>query len=337
MSEPTAIDQGQQLPAGGGGEGEATTVRQAPAARFSIRQLVPFLALIILFGLFTLVKGSVFIAPSNLLVIAQQSVVLAIVAFGMTFVIVAGSIDLSVGSVVGLSTIVTAMVGINDPVLGLIVGPLVGLTCGLINGVVFTYGRIPSFIVTLGMLQVARGLTIVISGGSAQRMPSDGLLAEIGVMPLILVAFVVAAIIAAMLFNLTIFGRRVRAIGGNERVANLAGVPTGRTKIGVFLFSGLMAGIGGLVLASRLGTGSPVAGSGFELDVIAAVVIGGTPLTGGTGRISGTIVGALIMAMLANGLILMGVDSASQTIVKGIVLTLAVFISLDRSKIGIIK
>jgi ribose/xylose/arabinose/galactoside ABC-type transport system permease subunit len=335
VTEPSAIDQGQDRP--GGGAEDATTVRQAPASRFSIRQLVPFLALIILFGLFTLIKGSVFIAPSNLLVIAQQSVVLAIVAFGMTFVIVAGSIDLSVGSVVGLSTIVTAMIGINDPVLGLIVGPLVGLTCGLINGVVFTYGRIPSFIVTLGMLQVARGLTIVISGGSAQRMPSEGLLAEIGVMPLILVAFVVSAIVAAMLFNLTIFGRRVRAIGGNERVANLAGVPTGRTKIGVFLFSGLMAGIGGMVLASRLGTGSPVAGSGFELDVIAAVVIGGTPLTGGTGRISGTVVGALIMAMLANGLILMGVDSASQTIVKGIVLTLAVFISLDRSKIGIIK
>ena len=155
--------------------------------------------------------------------------------------------------------------------------------------------------------------------------------------PLILVAFVVAAILSAILFNYTIFGRRVRAIGGNERVASLAGVPAGRTKVGVFVFSGLMAGIGGMILASRLGTGSPVAGTGFELDVIAAVVIGGTPLTGGTGRISGTVVGALIMAMLANGLILLGVDSASQTIVKGIVLTLAVFISLDRSKIGIIK
>jgi ribose/xylose/arabinose/galactoside ABC-type transport system permease subunit len=303
----------------------------------SIRQLVPFLALIILFVLFTALKGEIFIAPSNLLVVAQQSVVLAIVAFGMTFVITAGSIDLSVGSVIGLSGVVTAMVGIDNPVLGLIVGPAVGILAGATNGLVFTYGHIPSFVVTLGMLQVARGLTIVISGGAAQPMPTTGLLAEIGVMPLILVAFIVATVFSWLLFNLTIFGRRVRAIGGNERVATLAGVPTRRTKILVFVFSGMMAGVGGMVLASRLGTGSPVAGAGFELDVIAAVVIGGTPLTGGLGRISGTVVGALIMSMLANGLVLLGVDSAQQTIVKGIVLTLAVFISLDRSKIGVIK
>jgi ribose/xylose/arabinose/galactoside ABC-type transport system permease subunit len=303
----------------------------------SIRRVVPFLALIILFVLFTALKGTTFIAPSNLLVVAQQSVVLAIVAFGMTFVIVSGSIDLSVGSVVGLTGVVTAMVGIHDPVLGLIVGPAVGILAGAVNGLVFTYGHIPSFVVTLGMLQVARGLTIVISGGAAQPMPIKGLLAEIGVMPLILVVFVLAAVFSWLLFNLTIFGRRVRAIGGNERVATLAGVPARRTKILVFIFSGMMAGVGGTVLASRLGTGSPVAGSGFELDVIAAVVIGGTPLTGGLGQISGTIVGAIIMSMLANGLVLLGVDSAQQTIVKGVVLTLAVFISLDRSKIGIIK
>ena len=336
MTLTSGADQGQARP--GSGDGSVSGAPWFAALKgFSIRQLVPFLALIILFTLFTVLKGGTFIAPSNLLVVAQQSVVLAIVAFGMTFVIVAGSIDLSVGSVVGLSCVVTALVGINNLALGLIVGPLVGVLCGLINGTVFTYAKIPSFIVTLGMLQVARGITIVISNGSAQPMPSSGPLADIGVMPMILVCFVVAAILAAILFNYTIFGRRVRAIGGNERVATLAGVPTGRTKVGAFVFSGLMAGIGGLVLASRLGTGSPVAGTGFELDVIAAVVIGGTPLTGGLGRISGTVVGALIMSMLANGLVLLGVDSASQTIVKGIVLTLAVFVSLDRSKIGIIK
>jgi ribose/xylose/arabinose/galactoside ABC-type transport system permease subunit len=336
MTLTSGADQGQARP--GSGDGSVSGAPWSAVVKgFSIQQVVPFLALIILFTLFTVLKGGTFIAPSNLLVVAQQSVVLAIVAFGMTFVIVAGSIDLSVGSVVGLSCVVTALVGINNLALGLIVGPLVGVLAGLINGMVFTYAKIPSFIVTLGMLQVARGITIVISNGSAQPMPSTGPLADIGVMPMILVCFVVAAILSAILFNYTIFGRRVRAIGGNERVATLAGVPTGRTKVGAFVFAGLMAGIGGLVLASRLGTGSPVAGTGFELDVIAAVVIGGTPLTGGLGTISGTVVGALIMSMLANGLVLLGVDSASQTIVKGIVLTLAVFVSLDRSKIGIIK
>jgi len=302
-----------------------------------MQMLVPFAALILLFIMFTVLKGQIFIAPSNLLVIVQQSVVLAIVACGVTFVIVAGSIDLSTGSIVGLSGVITALVGYEFGILGLVVGAAVGAFAGLINGLVFAYARIPSFIVTLGMLQTARGLTILLSGGGSKPMPSDGLLPSLGVMPGIIITGTVITLGAGYLFQFTVFGRRVRAIGGNERVATLAGVPTRRVKIWVFILSGFLAGVGGAVLAARLGTGSPISGMGFELDVIAAVVIGGTPLTGGLGRISGTVVGALIISMLSNGLVLIGVGDAEQTMIKGVVLALAVFISLDRSKIGIIK
>lgn len=306
---------------------------------FKPQQLVPFAALIILFGFFAVNNGSTFYAGSNLMVILQQTVVLAIVAYGMTFVIVSGSIDLSVGSVVALTGVVTALMAErgDNQLLAIGVALLVGLAAGAINGVVFAYGKIPSFIVTLGMLQVARGLTLVLSDGAARPLPFDGVLGNIGLAPWILVVGAVVTVAAAVLFQLTLFGRRVRAVGGNERVATLAGVPSRRIKVAVFAFSGFMAGAGGVVLASRLGTGSPTAGTGFELDVIAAVVIGGTPLTGGLGRITGTLVGAVIIAMLSNGLVLMGVGDATQQIVKGVVLAAAVFVSLERGKIGIIK
>lgn len=304
---------------------------------FQIRQLVPFAALILLFGYFAIQNGDKFYASSNLLVILQQTVVLAVVAYGMTFVIVSGSIDLSVGSVVALTGVVTALMADTNQFLAIVAALLIGLAAGVINGAVFAYGKIPSFIVTLGMLQVARGITIYISGGAAKPMPMEGVLGNIGIMPWILIVGIIITILAAIGFQFSIFGRRVRAIGGNERVATLAGVPTQRIKIGVFALSGVMAAIGGVMLASRLGTGSPTAATGFELDVIAAVVIGGTPLTGGLGRISGTLVGAVIIAMLSNGLVLMGVADAVQLIVKGVVLALAVFVSLERGKIGVIK
>ncbi len=305
---------------------------------FKLQQLVPFAALILLFVFFAVNNGGKFTASSNLMVILQQTVVLAVVAYGMTFVIVSGSIDLSVGSVVALTGVVTAsMADGGNQFVAIVVALLVGLLAGIINGFVFAYGKIPSFIVTLGMLQVARGLTLVLSDGAAKPLPFDGVLGNLGLMPWIIVAGAVITVIAAVLFQFTLFGRRVKAIGGNERVATLAGVPSRRLKVAVFAFSGFMAGVGGIILASRLGTGSPTAGTGFELDVIAAVVIGGTPLTGGLGRISGTLVGAVIISMLSNGLVLMGVGDATQQIVKGVVLAAAVFVSLERGKIGVIK
>jgi ribose/xylose/arabinose/galactoside ABC-type transport system permease subunit len=313
--------------------------RQRWSPSFGLKQIVPFAALIALFAFFSLNNGSTFYASSNLMVILQQTVVLAVVAYGMTFVIVSGSIDLSVGSVVALTGVVTAMMAEQggNQLVAIVVALAVGLVAGIVNGLVFAFGKIPSFIVTLGMLQVARGLTLELSGGAAIPVPFDGILGNLGMMPWIVVIGLLVTLAAAFVFQLTLFGRRVKAIGGNERVATLAGVPSARVKVFVFAFSGFMAGVGGVILASRLGTGSPTAGTGFELDVIAAVVIGGTPLTGGLGRISGTLVGAVIISMLSNGLVLMGVGDAAQQIVKGVVLAAAVFISLERGKIGVIK
>lgn len=322
---------------------ETALARRSAAARrgrsFKPQQLVPFAALIGLFVFFAINNGSTFYDGSNLMVILQQTVVLAVVAYGMTFVIVSGSIDLSVGSIVALTGVVTALMAEQggNQLVAIVVALLVGLAAGAINGFVFAYGKIPSFIVTLGMLQVGRGLTLVLSDGAARPLPFEGVLGNIGLTPWILIIGAAITVLAGILFELTLFGRRVRAIGGNERVATLAGVPSRRVKVAVFAFSGFMAGLGGVILASRLGTGSPTAGTGFELDVIAAVVIGGTPLTGGLGRISGTLVGAVIISMLSNGLVLMGVGDATQQIVKGVVLAAAVFVSLERGKIGIIK
>jgi ribose/xylose/arabinose/galactoside ABC-type transport system permease subunit len=301
------------------------------------RQLVPFVALIALFVFFTCYVGATFYASSNLLVVLQQTVVLAIVGYGMTFVIVGGSIDLSVGSIVALTGVAAALMAAQSQFAAIVIALLMGLAAGMVNGVVFAYGKIPSFIVTLGMLQVGRGLTLVISDGAAKPLPFQGILGDIGTMPWILVIGLFVTILAGFLFQFTLFGRWVKAIGGNERVATLAGVPTRRIKVAIFAVCGLMAGIGGIVLAARMGTGSPTAATGFELDVITAVVIGGTPLTGGLGRISGTLIGAVIISMLSNGLVLMGVGAATGQIVKGVVLAAAVFVSLQRGKIGIIK
>ncbi|WP_454561248.1 diguanylate cyclase domain-containing protein [Mycobacterium haemophilum] len=301
------------------------------------QQLVPFVALIALFVFFTAAAGAKFYAPSNLLVILQQTVVLAIVGYGMTFVIVAGSVDLSVGSIVALTGVTVALIAAQNQFAAIIIALLVGLAAGIVNGIVFAYGKIPSFVGTLGMLQVCRGLTLMVSDGAAKPMPFNGILGSMGAMPWILIIGFFVTILAGILFQFTMFGRWVKAVGGNERVATLAGVPTRGIKVAIFAVCGLMAGVGGVVLASRLGSGTPTAATGFEIDVIAAVVIGGTPLTGGLGRLSGTLIGAVIISMVSNGMVFMGVGGAASQIIKGVMLAAAVFVFLQRRKIGIIK
>ena len=286
-------------------------------ARDLLRAAIPFMAFVLLFVYFGVTETDRFLTRANMEIILQQSAVLAIVAFGMTLVIVAGSIDLSVGSVVALSGMVAAMVSQEHGFVAFFAAAGVGALAGTVNGVIFTVGRIPSFIVTLGMLQVARGLTIRISGGSSRPMTRDGLMDVIGRPPLILVVLAIVAVVMAFVFRRTLFGRQVMAVGGNERVASLSGIPVMRTKIAVMVVCGLLAGIGGAVLASRSGSGSPTAGVGFELDVISAVVVGGTALTGGAGRMTGTLLGAVIMSMLGNGLVLAGVGDSQQLIVRG--------------------
>lgn len=305
--------------------------------RPSVGMLVPFAAFLLLFVTFSIATPSTFLQWSNFETVLYQTAILAVVAFGMTFVIVAGSIDLSVGSLVGVTGVVFAMLSTHIGDAAIIVAILLGVGLGLVNGTVFAILKIPSFIVTLGMLEAARGLTIMLSHGTSQQIETGGFGYSIGLEPDIFIVLAIVGVIVVFLFRATLFGRRIQAIGGNERVARIAGIPVTSTKILAFVLSGCLAGLGGVMLASQTGLGDPTAGTNFELDVISAVVIGGTPLTGGVGRITGTFIGAIIISMVSNGLILLGVGDAPQLIIKGGILTAAVLVSLERKKIGVIK
>jgi ribose/xylose/arabinose/galactoside ABC-type transport system permease subunit len=306
--------------------------------RHQAARYIPFLALILLIVGFGIAESERFLTVRNAQIIMLQSAVLIIVGLGMTFVIIAGSIDLSVGSLVAVAAMLSAAAANEWGLAGaLTVALLVGAAAGLVNGLVFTVLRVPSFIATLGMLSIARGVTIIYSGGAPISIQTATQVLNLGTWPAPVFVAALAVVVCQVIYRLTPFGRYVQGIGGNERVALLSGVPVDRTKTLIFVLSGIMAGLGGLVTAARLGAGTPQAGTGFELDVISAVVIGGTPLTGGIGNMYSTAVGALVISTLSNGLVILGVPSEVQTVIKGIVLVLAVFISLDRRKIGIIK
>lgn len=308
----------------------ATGRRLVPA------RLVPFVALILVVGFFTLTARGRFLTFDNAIFLLQQSAVIAIPAFGVTLVIIAGSIDLSVGSVVALTGVVAAVVTASyGPGIGIGAALVVGVAAGLFNGVAYAVLRVPSFMVTLGMLSIARGMTIIVSGSQPINAGPD--LQVVGRMPGILVLFVACFVAVSILLNYTAFGRQAVAIGGQERVARLSGVRITRLKILMFIFAGLMAAIGGLAWTARVGAATPNAATGFELTAITAVVLGGTPLTGGIGSMTNTVVGAFIISILLNGMVILGVPSEVQLVVQGLVLVGAVYLSLERVKIGIIK
>jgi ribose/xylose/arabinose/galactoside ABC-type transport system permease subunit len=310
--------------------------RAFPSRGLIPARLIPFLALILVTGFFSITGGERFVSLNNAEFLLQQSAVIAIPAFGVTLVIIAGSIDLSVGSVVALTGMVAAVVAASQgAVIGMLAGLLVGIGAGLLNGFAFAVLKVPSFMVTLGMLSVARGLTIVVSDSQPQNV--DTSFQVIGRIPGILLLFLLCFVGVTLLLNQTAFGRQAVAVGGQERVARLSGVPITRLKVLLFVFSGIMAALGGLALTARVGAATPNAAQGFELTAITAVVLGGTPLTGGIGSMTNTVVGALIISMLLNGMVILGVPSEIQLIIQGLVLVGAVFLSLERVKIGIIK
>ena len=278
---------------------------------------------------------------NNGLIILQQSAVLLVAAVAMTFVIVSGSIDLSVGSVVALSALAAATFSADLGVWAIMPAIAIGVVCGLVNGLLFAYGKIPSFIVTLGTMVIFRGLVLLYTKGAPVSIADREFLLfytgrSLGVPNAVLIA-VVATIVAAIIFNHTVFGREVRAVGGGERVALLSGIRVNNVKLWVFVLCGALCGLAGLLQSARTMAATAQLAQGLELDVIAAVVVGGTPLTGGIGRIRGTVLGVLIIAILSNGMNMTGVDPYLQNILKGLVLIIAVFLTIDRSKILIIK
>jgi ribose transport system permease protein len=273
-----------------------------------------------------------FLTVSNLLSVVEQTAINAIIAAGMTYVILSAGIDLSVGSVLALSGVVLASAlqrGLPAPV-AIVVCLATGASCGLINGLLITAGRLPPFIATLGMMSVARGAALLytdgrpISGFSAAfRSLSTARPAMIPA-PIILMAVVYVA--AHLVLTRTTFGRYVYAIGGNEEATRLSGVRVGLHKTMVYVIAGAMSAIAAVTLTARLNSAQPIAGIMYELDAIAATVIGGTSLMGGSGTLTGTLIGALIMGVLRNGLNLLGISSFLQQVVIGGVIIAAVLV-----------
>ncbi|TFC90534.1 ABC transporter permease [Cryobacterium sinapicolor] len=278
-----------------------------------------------------------FLTAQNLLNIGIQVSTVAVLAFGMTFVIVAGGIDLSVGAVAALSAMSSGWMFASAGLpgwLALLGGLFIGALAGTINGLANAYGKLPSFIATLAMLSVARGLTLVISDGRPIKMPAEVsfLGGSLGPVPMPIIILVLAALAASFLLNRTVIGRSMYAVGGNAEAARLSGLPVKRILVTVFALAGLFAALAGLLLAGRLDSAQPQAAAGYELDAIAAVVIGGASLAGGLGKISGTFVGALVLVVIRNGLNLLNVTSFWQQVVIGLVIALAVGIDVLRRK-----
>ncbi|MDI0274027.1 ribose ABC transporter permease RbsC [Bacillus safensis] len=302
-----------------------------------MQKLGPFLGLIILAAIVSILNPA-FLEPLNILNLLRQISINALIAFGMTFVILTGGIDLSVGAILALSSALTAgfIVSGMDPILAIIVGCIIGAVLGMVNGLLITKGKMAPFIATLATMTIFRGLTLVYTDGN----PITGLGSNyafqlfgrgyfLGI-PVPAITMLLTFIVLWVLLHKTPFGRRTYAIGGNEKAALISGIKVPRVKIMIYSLAGFMSALAGAILTSRLNSAQPTAGTSYELDAIAAVVLGGTSLSGGRGRIVGTLIGVLIIGVLNNGMNLLGVSSFYQSVVKGIVILIAVL--LDRKK-----
>ncbi|MFI7131706.1 ABC transporter permease [Nonomuraea sp. NPDC050153] len=310
-----------------------------PTARSLLAENGSLAALVVLVVALSLLSGD-FLSVTNLLNVGVQAAVTAILAFGSTFVIITGGIDLSVGAVAALSAIVLAWTAADSGLpwpLATLVALAVGIGCGLVNAALIAYGKLPPFIATLAMLGVARGLALVVSQGSPIEMPEAvSHLGDTvgGFLPVPVLVMALMGVITAVVLNRTYAGRAMYALGGNEEAARLSGIAVSRQKLVTYALSGAFAAVAGIVLASRLASAQPQAASGYELDAIAAVVIGGASLSGGKGRALGTLVGALILAVLRNGLNLLSVSAFWQQVVIGVVIALAVLLDTLRRRSG---
>lgn len=291
------------------------------------------------------IVSPVFLSISNILNIFVQTSINSIVAVGMTMVILTGGIDLSVGSVVALAGVTAGLTSMAIDADGtsaglgivcIIMALAVGALAGLVNGVLISKAKLPAFIATLGMMSIARGLALTISGGLAITKIPDIIKfigsGHIGFINFPIILMIVLYFIAWWVLRYTKLGRNTYAVGGNMEAARLSGVKVPKTLIIVYMISGICSGIAALLLTGRLTSAQPVAGSGYELDAIAAVVIGGTSMSGGEGRIIGTLIGALLVAVLRNGLNLLNVSAYSTQIVIGLVIVLAVMMDTLRNR-----
>ncbi|MCI9009030.1 MAG: ribose ABC transporter permease [Lachnospiraceae bacterium] len=280
-----------------------------------------------------------FLTPKNVFNILRQNASNLFLATGMTMVIILGGIELSVGSVIALSGCVAAGCVVNlglPEIVGFAAAIGVGALVGMFNGFVICKTNIPPFIVTLASMNIAKGIALVYTQGAPIRCMTDAFkfpgAGYIGPVPTPVVLMIAIFIIAVLIVNRTQLGRHIYAVGGNAQAAQFSGINVQKVKFIVYTYTGIMSGIAGIIVASRLYSGQPTAGDGAEMDAIAAVVVGGTSMSGGSGRLGGTLIGVLIIGVLNNGLNLMGVDSNWQYIVKGVVILLAVYVDFIRNR-----
>ena len=279
-----------------------------------------------------------FLTRTNIFNVLRQSSTNLMLACGMTMVIILGGIDLSVGSIIAMSGVLGAAAvvwyGMPEGV-GIAIALLSGLIFGLLNGMIIAMTKIPPFIVTLASMNVAKGIAYVFSGGKPIRCMTEAWkflgAGYVGPVPTPVISMTAVFIVAVLILNRTRIGRHIYAVGGNDTAAKFSGISTAKTKFFVYSFSGLMAGLAGITIASRLYSGTCTSGDGAEMDAIAAVVVGGTSMAGGSGRLGGTLIGVLIIGILNNGLNLMGVNSDWQYIIKGAVILLAVYVDFLRN------
>ena len=340
-----------------------TTIQQVLEKNFNreglnafVRKYAIVLIFIAMFVVMTFLTDA-FLQPRNLVNVIRQISVVGLIAIGVTMVIITTGIDLSSGSVLALAAVFAASLaqqpdwhdakypGLVVPVIvPIVVALAVGVLCGAINGALIARFKIPPFIATLGMMTVARGFALIYSNrpvsgltdtynfiGQGEILKVIPVQPPLGI-PVPVIILAVVAIGAHILLNHTRFGRHVYAIGGNEQAALISGLNVGRIKIGVYTIAGLLSGLAGLVLSSRIGSGQAGLAVGYELDAIASAVIGGTSLSGGIGKIWGTIIGALIIGVLNNGLDLLNVSAYWQTIVKGSIIVIAVIIDERKNR-----
>ena len=300
-----------------------------------MRQLLPFGSLTLIICVLSALKPDTFLTIENFMNVLRRSSVNGIIAIGMTSIIISSGIDLSVGSMLALSGMAGAYtmiaVGGSDPqggavVVGTVLGVVVGVLCGFLNGVLITKLKLQPFIVTLGTMSAFRGISYVMNNGQPYNVPSYKYLGEgivLGI-PVSVVIFVIIIAMAGFLLRYSRLGRYTYAIGSNREAAFHAGVNVDRNLIYIYTFTGLLVGIAAMIATSRTVSAQPTAGIALELDIIAAVVIGGASLAGGRGTITGTIIGALLISVLRNGCTLLGISTHIQLIVIGMIIILAV-------------
>lgn len=301
-------------------------------------EMLTFIAFLILCISFSFAADE-FLSMTNMSNLIRQISINGILAVGMTFVILTGGIDLSVGPVMALTGTVMAGMMINQglpPVVAVLIGVILGALIGLISGSLTAYARIPGIISTLAMMEIARGSALLYTGGyPLSGLPSSfsfiGQGYVLGI-PMPAIIMIIVFIIAYIILNHLPYGRYIYAIGGNQEAVRLSGIKVKRIKASVYVISGITASIAGIIMTSRLSSGQPMAGEGYELDAIAATVLGGTAISGGRGHIFGTFLGAFLLGVLSNGLNLLGVSPYAQRVLKGAIIIAAIYYSSIRQK-----